>query len=178
MQKILEEIEEISKNHFLPIIGPVKGGALKELIKKYKPKNVLEIGSLVGYSAILMAVHLPARSKITTIEKSPGFAKIARKNVAKAKLSRKVKVIQGDAINVIPRLKGKFDFIFLDAEKGEYLDYIKLAESRMAKKCVVVADNVKIFRNTLSDYLNYVKSNYKSRTYDFGFDAVEASVKK
>ena len=76
------------------------------------------------------------------------------------------------------RLKEKFGLVFLDDEKSEYLDYLKIAESRMAKKCIVVADNVKIFANTLSDYLDYVRNNYKSRMHDFGFDAMEVSERK
>jgi predicted O-methyltransferase YrrM len=89
-------------------------------------------------------------------------------------------VVHGDALEVIPKLSGKFDFIFIDAEKSEYLQYLKLAENRISKNCVVVADNVKIFKNTLGDYLNHVRNpkNYKSKTYDLGFDAIEVSVKK
>lgn len=176
-QKILEEIEEISKNQFLPIIGPVKGQVLAKLITKKRPKKILEVGTLVGYSAMLMAMHVP-KAKIITIEKSPGLAKIAKRNVAKAGLSKRIKVVQGDALEVIPRLRAGFDFIFLDAEKSEYLQYLRLAEIKMNKKCIVIADNVKIFANTLSEYLAYVRKRYKSRACDFGFDAVEVSVKK
>ena len=177
-EKVLAEIEEMTKNGFLPIIGPIKGSFLADLINKYKPKSALEIGSLVGYSTILIALNLPAGSKLTTIEKSPGLVKIAKRNIEKAGLPEKVKVVEGDAIKVIPKIKANFDFVFLDAEKSEYLDYLRLIEPKMAKKCIVVADNVGVFKTTLSDYLTYVKKNYKSRTHDFGFDAVEVSVKK
>lgn len=177
MKKILEHIEGISRNEFLPIVGPVKGQALVRLVKERKPRKILEIGALVGYSTILMASSMPKNSKIITIEKSPGMARIARKNIAKAKLSSKVKVIEGDACKVIPKLRHKFDFVFIDAEKSEYVDYIQLAEMKMSKRCTVVADNVKIFSHTLSDYLHYVRSKYKSKTHDFGFDAIEVSEK-
>lgn len=175
VREILDEIEQMEN---LPIIGPVKGELLANLVKKHKPNNVLEIGSLVGYSTILIALNLPAGSKLTTIEKSPGLVKIAKRNIEKACLTEKVKVVEGDAIKVIPRIKANFDFVFLDAEKSEYLDYLRLIEPKMAKRCIVVADNVGVFKTTLSDYLTYVKKNYKSRTHDFGFDAVEVSVKK
>ena len=177
-EKILREVEEISKNQFLPIIGPVKGELLAKLITKKRPGKVLEVGTLVGYSAMLMAMYMPGSSSIVTIEKSKGLAGIAKRNIAGAGLSKRIRVIHGDALDVIPKLKEKFGLVFLDAEKSEYLDYLKLAESRMAKKCIVVADNVKIFANTLSDYLDYVRNNYKSRMHDFGFDAMEVSERK
>ncbi len=175
-QEILEVLEEISKNQFLPIIGPIKGQVLAELIVEKRPKKILEVGTLVGYSAMLMALHTNA--KITTIEKSKKFAEIAKRNIAKSGLTNRVKVVHGDAREVIPRLKKGFDFIFIDAEKSEYLSYLQLAENKMSKNCVIVADNVKIFKNTLSDYLAYVRSKYKSKLHDFGFDAIEVSVKK
>lgn len=179
-EKILREIEEISKNEFLPIIGPLKGQVLVEAITERKPRKILEIGTLVGYSALLMALHMPKNAKITAIEKSEGLVKIAKRNIKKAGLSKRIEVVQGDARKVIPSLSGKFDFVFIDAEKSEYLDYLRLAEPKMSKSCVVVADNVKIFKNTMDDYLNHVRNpkNYKSKTYDVGFDAVEVSVKK
>ena len=103
VEKILREIEEISKNEFLPIIGPLKGQVLVEAVTERKPRKILEIGTLVGYSALLMALHMPKNAKITAIEKSPGLAKIAKRNIKKAGLEKRIEVVQGDARKVIPR---------------------------------------------------------------------------
>lgn len=177
--QVLKEIEDQSKKIFLPIIGPQKGQVLAHAIKKAKPKKVLEIGTLVGYSAILMAKYLPKNGIITTIEINPQVAKIASQNFKKSGVSQKIDLKIGNAIKLIFTLKGRFDLLFLDAAKEEYITYLKLAEPKLNPKAVIVADNVKIFAEEMSDFLDYVRKsgNYKSQTFDFGEDAVEVSVK-
>ena len=150
-------------------------------MKQKKPKAVLEIGALVGYSAILMARNMKAGS-IVTIERSARNAKQAEKNIKDAGFGNKVQMITEDALKVIKRLKGKFDMIFIDAAKEEYLDYLKLLEKQklIAKGTVIVADNAKIFSDAMKDYLDYVRKSgqYRSSFHDFGFDGMEVSVKK
>jgi len=124
---------------------------------------------LHGYSAILMMDLLFDDGKLITIEIDKNLADIARKNIAKAGLSDKIEVISGNALEVIPTLTGyKFDLIFLDAAKSEYLQYLRLLEEKhlMQKDSVVVADNVILFENEMKDYLEYVRSSdrYKSQT--------------
>jgi predicted O-methyltransferase YrrM len=107
--------------------------------------------------------------KLITIEIDKNLADIARKNIAKAGLSNKIDVISGNALEVIPTLTGyKFDLIFLDAAKSEYLQYLRLLEEKhlMKKDSVVVADNVILYENEMKDYLEYVRSSdrYKSQT--------------
>lgn len=178
-EKVLEEIEKSSKNYFLPIIGSEKGSVLEKLIKENQPKSVLEIGTLVGYSAILMAKNL-AKGKIISLEIDPKAAEAARENIEKAGFSEKVEVIAGDAKKIIPKLKEKFDLVFIDAAKEEYIEYLKLAEPRLNKNAVIVADNAKIFAEEMRDYLNYVRNSgrFESKFYDFGFDGVEVSIAK
>ena len=132
--------------------------------------------TLYGYSAILIAAApavadiLQAKVKIVTIEIDRSVADIARKNIAAAGLSDKINVIVGDALEVIPRLDLKFDLLFLDAAKNEYLAYLKLAEDKALKKgAVIVADNVEVYKNEMLDYLEYVRSSggiYKSETIE------------
>jgi len=88
-------------------------------------------------------------------------------------------VITGDAIQVIPKLKGIFDFAFIDAEKTEYLDYLRLAEDKLRKGTVIVADNAGIFAKQMRDYLDYVRAsgNYSSKYVQVGVDGLEISVK-
>jgi predicted O-methyltransferase YrrM len=147
---------------------------------------------LYGYSAILIAAAaadiLQAKVEIVTIEIDRSVADIARKNIAAAGLSDKINVIVGDALEVIPRLDWKFDLLFLDAAKDEYLTYLKLAEDKALKKgAVIVADNVEVSKNEMQDYLEYVRSSggmYKSETIETTLeftpnvrDAIEVSIK-
>ena len=179
-ESVLKEIEKASEGQFLPIIGPKKCRLLVDLIKKYKPKRVLEVGTLVGYSAILMAQNLPKGGRIISIEIDSDTAKIARENIERAGFDHLVDVKLGDAVIVIPTVKDKVDFLFLDAAKEEYRQYLKLAESKLNKNAVVVADNVKMFEADMKDYLDYVRRSgkYESKTYDLGSDAVEVSILK
>jgi predicted O-methyltransferase YrrM len=91
---VLRRLEKMAKNEFVPSIGPVKGRIITEIIKKYNPKNILEVGTLYGYSAILMAAAaantLQADGKVVTMEIDRSIADIARKNVADAGLSEKI----------------------------------------------------------------------------------------
>ena len=200
--KILAEIEETARKEFLPSIGPIKGKIIEDVIKQYKPKKVLEIGTLHGYSAILIAniilsgkydnENFNSKSSSTepiliSVEKDQKLANIARKNIEKARLSEKIQVINGDALEIIPRLKSKFNMIFLDATKSEYLKYLQLIEkySLLNKRAVVVADNVLIYENEMKDYLDYVRNSgkYISRTTETSLeftknvkDALEVSI--
>jgi predicted O-methyltransferase YrrM len=169
ISSLLRELEQIAKREHLPSIGPIKGKIISDIIKRYKPTKILEIGTLHGYSAILMVDLLFDDGKLITIEIDKNLADIARKNIAKAGLSNKIDVINGNALEVIPTLTGyKFDLIFLDAAKSEYLQYLRLLEEKhlMKKDSVVVADNVILYENEMKDYLEYVRSSdrYKSQT--------------
>jgi predicted O-methyltransferase YrrM len=160
----------MAEKQFVPSIGPVKGKIITGIIEKYKPRNILEIGTLYGYSAILMADTLTSTDgKVVTIEIDKSIADIARKNIADAALLDKIDVIVGNALDVIPRLNSKFDLLFLDAAKNEYLKYIDLAQKKNLKKgTIVVADNVEISKNEMTDYLEYVRNSaiYKSKTIE------------
>jgi predicted O-methyltransferase YrrM len=163
---------------------------------------VLEIGTLHGYSAILIANIILGEkygkenfvSKVSgsepiliSVEKDQKLANIARKNIENSRLSKKMQVIDGDALEVIPRLRSKFNMIFLDATKSEYLKYLQLIEkySLLNKRAVVVADNVLIYENEMKDYLDYVRNSgkYISRTTETTLeftknvkDALEVSI--
>ena len=188
---VLRRLEKMAKNEFVPSIGPVKGRIITEIIKKYNPKNILEVGTLYGYSAILMAAAADMRhaeGKLVTIEIGRSVADIARKNIDDAGLSEKINVIVGNALEIIPKLDLKFDLLFLDAAKDEYLTYVKLAEYKALKKgAVIIADNVEVSKNEMLDYLEYVRSSggiYKSETIETTLeftpnvrDAIEVSIK-
>jgi predicted O-methyltransferase YrrM len=177
--EILKEIEEMAERKFLPIVGPEKGQVLVKAVLEVEPKRVLEIGTLVGYSAILMGKELRSETHLITIEIHDDEARIARRNVERAKIPPTVKVIVGDAKEVIPRLQGEFDLVFVDAEKSEYLEYLQLVETKLHKGSRIVADNAGIFADQMNDYLSYVRSSgkYSSRFVPVGDDGLEISVK-
>ena len=201
--KVLAQIEETARKEFLPSIGPIKGKIIEDVIKEHTPKKALEIGTLHGYSAILMANIILSgkdgneyfddseydsrKTILVSVEKDQKLANIAKKNIQNSKLSEKIQVINGDALEVIPKLKSKFDLIFLDATKSEYLKYLRLVEkhSLLNKRAVVIADNVLIYENEMKDYLDYVRNSgkYISRTTETTLeftrnvkDALEVSI--
>jgi len=188
-EEVLESIEKVAPKQGWPIIGPERGEILDEVVVKHKPSTILEVGTLVGYSAIRMGRHLKRGQNITCVELSENIARTARANFDKAGLSDRIEVVVGDAKKVLPTLKGSFDMVFLDAEKVEYLTYLKSVERLLHKGSVVVADNVRSHAAEVADYLEYVRDprKYKSdyRDYPVGYnvatrnegDAVEVSVK-
>ncbi len=184
---VMREIEEMGKKSFIPSIGPVKGKILAEVVRKLKPRKILEVGSLYGYSAILITKNSPANAEITTVEKNPEHARITEQNVERAELESQIKVIKGDAMEILPKLPGPFDLVFLDAEKTQYLDYLKAVEDKLHQGSVVVADNVGVFQDQMQNYLHYVRNTgrYRSRTVetllefsDTKKDAMEISEKR
>ena len=165
---VLKEIEAIGQRSFIPSIGPVKGRILAEIVKKTRPKRILEVGALYGYSAILMAKNSPSGVEIISVEKSPEHVRVTTKNIKRANMEERIKMIEGDGTAELRKLLGTFDLVFLDAEKTEYLAYLKAVEKNLHKGSVIVADNVGIFKDQMQDYLEYVRNKgpFKSRTIE------------
>ena len=186
--QVLKSLEAMAEKEFVPSIGPIKGKIVKDTIKRYRPKDILEIGTLYGYSAILMASTLPGSDgKVVSIEIDKSLAETAKKNIVDAGLSEKTEVITGNALDIIPILDRKFQLMFLDATKGEYLGYLKSAEKYCLEiGAVILADNVKVSKDEMQDYLEYVRNSgvYTSRTIETPLeftpnigDAIEISIK-
>jgi len=161
-EKVLREIEGVARGKsFLPIVGSSRGQILVKVIREIKPKRILEVGALVGYSAILMGKELGSDAHLITIEIDANNAEVVKENIRRADIPPTVEVLVGDAIEVMPRLEGMFDLVFIDANKTEYLDYLRLIEGKLHKGSVIVADNVE----HAPPYLDYVRSSgkYSSR---------------
>jgi predicted O-methyltransferase YrrM len=167
--RVLREIEGVARGRrFLPIVGPNRGQILVKVVREIKPKRVLEVGTLIGYSTILMGKELGSDAHLITIEIDANNAKIAKENIRKAEISPAVEVLVGDAIEIIPKLKGMFDLVFIDADKAQYLDYLRLIEGKLHKGSVIVADNVE----HAPLYLDYVRSSGK---YSSRFEPVSSA---
>lgn len=176
---VLHDIEAHADERDWPIIGPDKGTLLAELVRDHQPKRVLELGALVGYSSTLMAANLGPDAKIVSIEIDHRNAEMARETQRRAGVSDQCEVVEGPALQMIPTLEGPWNFLFIDANKVQYLNYLKAAESFLAPGAVVVADNVKAFVDDIAPYLEYVRNSpgYQSSYHDFGSDGMEVSVR-
>jgi predicted O-methyltransferase YrrM len=177
-EQVLHEIESQAKEKGWPIIGPDKGAVLVDVVRKHKPKRILEIGALVGYSSVLMAANLPEGGQVVSIEIDPVRVEESRETQRRAGLADRCLVIQGDASEIITQLKGPWDMVFIDAVKEDYLHYLQEAEPALSPGAVIVADNVKLFAERVEPYLDYVRNSgrYSSSYHEFGDDAVEVSV--
>jgi predicted O-methyltransferase YrrM len=177
--EVLEEIERMTKKEFLPIVEPRKGQILVQVIHEIKPKRVLEVGTLIGYSAILMGKELQSDARLITIEIYADEAEMARENIKRAEVPPTIEVIVGDAIEVLPKLTGKLDMVFIDADKREYLDYLRLVEDKLHRGSVVAADNAGISADQMRNYLDYVRSSgkYSSKYVPVDGDGLEVSVR-
>ncbi len=182
---VLYEIERAAPAQGLPIIGPKRGKLLDDVVVAHNPSTILEVGTLVGYSAIRMGRHLKRGQKVTCVELSERMARIAGSNFARAGLGEIIEVIVGDARDVLPKMRGPLDMAFFDAVKEDYLDYLKSVELRLHQGSVVVADNVKSHAKEVAPYLDYVRNSgryssaYREAPPNYGSgpgDAVEISV--
>ena len=140
--EILETIEKEALDTFVPIIRKEMQSFLKVLLAIKKPKRILEVGTAVGFSAILMSEYAPEECHITTIEKYEKRIPIALENFKRAGKEQKITLIEGDAMEVLKGLDGSFDFIFMDAAKGQYIYYLPEVVRLLEKDGVFVTDNV------------------------------------
>jgi len=123
-------------------VAPNQGKLLHLMAKMVGARRILEIGTLGGYSAIWLARALPKGGKLITLEYSPKHADVAYANLARAGLSKVAEVITGPALETLPKLKGPFDFIFIDADKPTYADYFRWALKLSRPGTAIVVDNV------------------------------------
>lgn len=136
----LEQLEQEARLGHVPVIRRAEQSALKVLLAVKKPAAVLEIGTAVGFSAILMCTYSDAR--VTTIENYEKRIPIARKNFLKSGFSDRITFLTGDAGTILPSLTEKFDLIFMDAAKGQYMTWLTEAERLLLPGGVLLSDNV------------------------------------
>ena len=137
----LDRLEEEAIADFVPIIRKDMQAFLKFMMRLCKPRSILEVGTAVGFSALLMSEYAP-EAHITTIENYEKRIPIARDNIAKAGKSASIDLIPGDATEILPTLTDTYDFIFMDAAKGQYINFLPEIMRLLSKGGILVSDNV------------------------------------
>ena len=138
----LDEIEQEALAADVPIIRKDMQGFLKFLRKVRKPKAILEVGTATGFSALLMAENTPDDTLITTIEKYEKRIPVAKENFKRGQYENRITLLEGDANDLLKSLEGEFDFIFMDAAKGQYLSFLPEVVRLLAPGGMLLTDNV------------------------------------
>ena len=139
---MLDQIEREATADYVPIIRKEMQSFSKFLLAMKKPARILEVGTAVGFSAILMAEYDPVPCQITTIENYEKRIPIARENFKRAGKEAQIALLEGDAAEVLKTLEDPYDFIFMDAAKGQYIHFLPEILRLLAKDGVLVSDNV------------------------------------
>lgn len=151
----LNELEKTANDFWN--ITPEVGQFLNILVKLQKPSKILELGTSNGYSTIwlgLAAKQIDA--KITTIEYFQERIDLAKNNIAHCDLSNTINIKQGKILEVLDQLDEFFDFVFIDANKPEYLEYIKKLEPKITSKAIIIADNIISHKAKVQNYVDYI----------------------
>ena len=140
---LLDTIEEEALKAYVPIIKRETASLLRTMVAALKPAQILEIGTAVGYSALLMCQAMPRECHITTIEKYGKRIPVARGNFKKAGEESRITLLEGDADELLKELEGRnFDLVFMDAAKGQYLHWLPQLLKVMPVGAVLISDNV------------------------------------
>ena len=157
--KELEKIKNKAQQEHIPIIWDDTVEVIEEYLKENKPKKMLEIGTAVGYSAICFTEFLSEDGIIDTIEREHIRVEEAKENIKKMGLEDKINILEGDAVDILPTLNGKYDAIFIDAAKGKYPFFLKESLRMLESDGIIFADNILYKGYVLSDY-----NKHKQRT--------------
>lgn len=173
--EVLLDLEKTAQDNYIPIVKPEVGQFLRVMIKSSKPKRILEIGTAIGYSTIWMARAAGPETEIVTIEIKEDMYKQAKRNFELLGLGKQINQKLGDALEIIPYLRREFDFVFIDAAKSQYLNYLEMVMELLPSGGIIVADNIlyhgyvkkkgpikrrkRAIVNTLKEYIDFVKEN-------------------
>lgn len=139
---ICNTIEKEAIADEVPIIRKEMGNLLKVLLQLVQPERILEVGTAVGYSSILMSENMPHNCTITTIENYDKRIPVAKNNFKRAGKEDVITLIEGDALEVLKTLDGPYDFIFMDAAKGQYINYLPDIKRVLRKGGLLISDNI------------------------------------
>lgn len=138
----LDELEAFAKSTQVPVIRKEMQSLMRTLLVMNKPKRILEVGTAIGFSALFMSEFMPEDGHITTIEKYEKRIPVARENFKKFSKEDKITLLEGDAGEILKELEGPFDFIFMDAAKGQYIHFLPDVLRILAPSGVLLSDNV------------------------------------
>lgn len=141
-EAFLDELERKSLEDDVPIIRKDTQSLIRFLLSMNHPKNILEVGCAVGFSALLMATYSDPDTKITTIEKFEKRIPVAHANFDKYDVNNKITLLEGDAADILADLSGQYDFIFMDAAKGQYINFLPDCKRLLTKGGLLLSDNV------------------------------------
>lgn len=146
----LKELEQQALEQYIPVIQPEVAQLLRVLLQLSSAKSVLEVGTAIGYSAIIFAKSLPGDGHVTTLEIRPEMVQAASENIKAAGFQNKITVLEGDAYQSMERLNGTFDCIFLDGAKGQYLRFLPLCLSLLKEGGLFISDNI-LYRGSVAE---------------------------
>lgn len=155
----LEKIKQKALEEKIPIIMDDTLEVIDEILSKDKPEKILEIGTAVGYSAICFSKYLKENGRIDTIEREEDRVIQAKENIQRAEVEKRINILFGDAVEILPTLKDKYDVIFIDAAKGKYPFFLEQALRMLKDDGVIFADNILYKGYVMSDY-----NKHKQRT--------------
>lgn len=155
----LMKIKEKALEEHIPIIMDDTLEVIAKILTERKPQNILEIGAAVGYSAMCFSEYLQDGGRIDTIERDEERIAQAKENFKKVGVEDKIKLYEGDAVEILPTLEGNYDVVFIDAAKGKYPFFLEQALRMLNDKGVIIADNVLYKGYVMSDY-----NKHKQRT--------------
>ncbi|WP_026884311.1 O-methyltransferase [Clostridium akagii] len=142
---ILEEMKIYAEENFVPIVQKETGKFLEFMVTVKKPLKILELGTAIGYSSILMSMYSGKTTRITTIERDDKMIELAKSNIKKYGYEDRIQVLPGECLEMLKSLNGKFDMIFMDAGKGHYNHFLPECLRLLNEDGIIVADNV-LFR--------------------------------
>lgn len=143
MMSLLQEIHDYGTAHTIPILRDTEIPLFMGIVCHAKPKRILEIGTAIGYSTLLLAQHMAPGGHITTIELDPERAAAARRFIRRSPYAAQITSLIGDATALLETLAGSWDFVFLDGPKGQYVRQLQLIMPHLEPHALVVADNVR-----------------------------------
>lgn len=138
----LNELERYAKETYVPIVRTEMQSFLKFLLAMKQPKRILEVGTAIGFSTLLMSEYAPTDCKIITIEKYEKRIPIARETIKRAGKEDSITLLEGDAMEILKELNPSFDFIFMDAAKGQYIHFLPEVLRLLEKGGLLISDNV------------------------------------
>lgn len=147
------EIRKYAEENHIYIVKPQVEKLLAVLMSITKPKNILEVGTAIGYSSMLMLKYAGESSCVTTIERDESVLEQARDNIKARGLHDRIRTIFGDATEVLESISGEFDFVFIDAAKGQYRDHFEKSLKLVKSGGIILTDDVLYFGMTASDEL-------------------------